>query len=87
MAAVTLSRENIIPRLKTIISEHFGVRASEIDEKDSICDDLGADSLDYTGLWMACEDEFKIDVGDDDVDGVETVEDLANLIMRAEPVA
>ena len=54
-ATVTLSRENIAPRIITIIHNCLGVKMADITEEDSICDDLGADSLDYTGLWMTCE--------------------------------
>ncbi len=50
-----LSRENIAPRVKTIITECLGIKPSDITENDSICGDLGADSLDYTVLWMTCE--------------------------------
>jgi acyl carrier protein len=82
-----LSRENITPRIKTIISEHLDVKFSDIAEQDSICDDLGADSLDYVGLWMSCEDEFGIDIGDEDADGVTTVGELIDLILSAGPVA
>lgn len=82
-----LSRENIAPRVKTIITECLGVKPSDITENDSICDDLGADSLDYIELWMLCEDEFKVEIGDEDAEGVETVGELIDLVQAAGPVA
>ena len=87
MTTVTLSRENIAPRIITIIHNCLGVKMADITEKDSICDDLGADSLDYIELWMECEEEFGVDIGDEDADGVETVGQLIDLVMSAGPTA
>ena len=80
-----LSRENISPRVITIISDCLGIKRSELKETDSICD-LG-DSLDHIEIWMACEDEFGVDIGDEDAKEVETIRELIDLIMSRPPVA
>lgn len=87
MTETLLSRENISPRVVTIISDELGVKMADITEHDSICSDLGADSLDYVGLWMRCEDEFGIEFTEDEAQGVETVGELIDLVMSAGPVA
>lgn len=83
----TLTRENIAPRVITIIHECLGVRLSEISEDDSICNDLGADSLDIVELAMLCEDEFGVEFAEDQAQDVDTVAELIDLVKSAEPVA
>jgi len=80
-----LSRENILPRVITIISDVVGIRTKDITEQDLIADDLGADSLDYTEIGMMCEDEFKVEIADHDMQEVCTVRELVDLILAANP--
>ena len=55
-------------RTKTIIAEQLGVKADEVVDQASFVDDLGADSLDTVELVMALEEEFGIEIPDEDAE-------------------
>jgi acyl carrier protein len=80
-----ITRENIVPRVLTILSEVTGCKVSEISEKDDIANDLGADSLDYTEIGMNCEDEFEVELICEDVQEAVTVGELIDMIVAAQP--
>jgi len=60
-------------RVKEIIVEQLGVDASEVTDKAKFIDDLGADSLDTVELVMAFEEEFDIEIPDDEAEKLTTV--------------
>ena len=60
--------ESIEQRVKKIVAEQLGVNEAEIKNESSFLDDLGADSLDMVELVMALEDEFDIDVSDEEAE-------------------
>lgn len=62
-------------KVRDIIVEQLGVDASEVKEEASFIDDLGADSLDTVELVMAFEEEFDIEIPDDDAEKLNTVGD------------
>lgn len=59
--------------VKRIIVDHLGVEASEVTPEASFMDDLGADSLDTVELVMAFEEEFDIEIPDEDAEKMSTV--------------
>jgi len=61
--------------VKRIIVDHLGVEASEVTPEASFMDDLGADSLDTVELVMAFEEEFDIEIPDEDAEKMSTVGD------------
>ena len=63
-----------------VVSEKLGVDSSEIKETSSFVGDLGADSLDTVELVMALEDEFNLDISDEDAEKIQTVQDAVNYI-------
>jgi acyl carrier protein len=65
----------ILDRVKKVTCEELGVSETEVTEGASFVDDLGADSLDLVELVMAFEEEFGVDVPDDDAAGLKTVGD------------
>lgn len=60
-------------RVKNIIVEQLGVEPSEVTPEAHFIDDLGADSLETVELVMAFEDEFKIEIPDEDAEKITTV--------------
>jgi acyl carrier protein len=62
-------------KVKEIIAEKLGVSDDKITPQASFVDDLGADSLDQVELIMAFEDEFDIEIPDEDAEKMKTVKD------------
>ena len=72
---------DIEARVKKIIAEQLGVEESQVTNEKAFVDDLGADSLDNVELVMALEDEFGIEIPDEDAEKITTVQaaiDYAN---------
>lgn len=65
-----------------IISEQFNMEEENIREDTSFRDDLNADSLDLVELIMALEDEFELEIEDDEVDSIIIVGDAIDFIKR-----
>lgn len=70
----------IFDKVKGIIAEQLGVDANEVKLDSSFVDDLGADSLDIVELVMALEEEFDIEIPDEDAEKVSTVNDVVEYI-------
>jgi acyl carrier protein len=64
---------DIAARVKKIIEEQLGVSAEQVTNEASFIDDLGADSLDTVELVMALEEEFDIEIPDEDAEKMTTV--------------
>ena len=75
-----MANEELFAKLKDIIVEQLGVDADEISLKTSFVEDLGADSLDIVELVMAMEEEFDIEIPDEDAEGIATVEDAIDYV-------
>jgi acyl carrier protein len=71
---------SIEQRVKEIIVEQLGVEEDEVSPEASFVDDLGADSLDTVELVMAFEEEFNIEIPDEDAEGITTVQDAIEYI-------
>ncbi|MDH7552489.1 MAG: acyl carrier protein [Spirochaetota bacterium] len=67
-------------KIKKIIIDQLGVDESEVTLEASFVDDLGADSLDTVELVMALEEEFGIEIPDEDAEKLLTVEDVVKYI-------
>ncbi len=68
------------PKIKDIIVEQLGVDAERIKPEASFIDDLGADSLDIVELIMAMEEEFDIEIPDEDAERLKTVNDVVKYL-------
>ena len=71
----------ISERVKSIIVEQLGVDAEEVTLEASFTDDLGADSLDIVELVMAFEEEFGIEIPDEDAEKIGNVRDAIDYIQ------
>ncbi|MCB1315494.1 MAG: acyl carrier protein [Leptospiraceae bacterium] len=67
-------------KVKSIIVEQLGVDESEVTPEAHFIDDLGADSLDTVELVMALEEEFGIEISDEDAEKIQTVGDVTKYI-------
>lgn len=70
----------VLERVTKIIVDRLGVEESEVTLEASFKDDLGADSLDVVELVMELEDEFGMEISDDDAEKISTVGDAVNYI-------
>lgn len=71
-------------RVKKIVAEQLGVKEEEITPEASFVDDLGADSLDTVELVMALEEEFEIEIPDEEAEKIETIQDAIDYIKEHE---
>ncbi|MGE5580966.1 MAG: acyl carrier protein [Bacillota bacterium] len=69
-------------KVKDIVVEQLGVDEEEVTEQASFVDDLGADSLDIVELVMALEEEFDLEIPDEDAEKIVTVGDAVNYIKE-----
>ena len=67
-------------RLKKIIVDQLGVEENEVVPNASFVDDLNADSLDLVELIMSLEEEFKLQISDEDAESIKTVQDAEDYI-------
>jgi acyl carrier protein len=67
-------------RIKEIIMEQLGVDENQITPEASFVDDLGADSLDTVELVMALEEEFNVEIPDEDAEKIRTVQDVIDYL-------
>jgi len=73
---------DIFGKVKDIVVEQLGVDEEEVSEQASFVDDLGADSLDIVELVMALEEEFDLEIPDEDAEKIVTVGDAVNYIKE-----
>ena len=66
--------------VKKIVSEHLGIDYDGV--KGSLIEDMGADSLDLVELVMVLEEEFSIEIPDDDAEELKTVEQIVDYISK-----
>ncbi|HEY8529918.1 MAG: acyl carrier protein [Paenibacillaceae bacterium ZCTH02-B3] len=71
---------DVFERVKRIIVERLGVEESEVTPEASFKDDLGADSLDVVELVMELEDEFDLEISDEDAEKITTVGEVVQYI-------
>jgi acyl carrier protein len=67
-------------QVKAIVAEQLGVKAEQVTNDASFVDDLGADSLDTVELVMALEEEFEIEIPDEDAEKITTVQQAIDYI-------
>lgn len=70
----------VFEKIKEIVSQQLGVDADEITMDSTFVEDLGADSLDVVELVMAMEDEFDLEIDEEEADGISTISDVVEYI-------
>lgn len=74
--------DELFERVKKVIVDQLGVDESKVTPEATFVEDLGADSLDVVDLVMAFEEEFGIDIPDEDAEKIRTVGDAVNYIKE-----
>ena len=69
-------------RVIGIVAEQLGIGVDEINNESSFIDDLGADSLDTVELVMALEEEFDIEISDEEAESISTVQTAIDYINK-----
>jgi acyl carrier protein len=72
--------KELTTKVNSIIVEQLGVEDGSLVPEANLLDDLGADSLDVVELVMALEEEFKIEVPDEDVENIRTIGDIVRYV-------
>jgi acyl carrier protein len=70
----------ISERVKKIVVEQLGVKEAEVSDQASFVDDLGADSLDTVELVMALEEEFDLEIPDEEAEKIRTIQQAIDYI-------
>ena len=70
----------VLEKVKAILAEQFDVDEDKITVETDLQEDLGADSLDVVDLLMSIEDEFEVEVPDEEIENIKTVGALVNYI-------
>ena len=74
---------SIEERVKQIVAEQLGVDEEQVVSTAAFMDDLGADSLDTVELVMALEEEFDVEISDEDAEKIQKVQDAVDYISNA----
>ena len=70
----------VLEKVKAILSQQFDVEEDSITPDTNLSEDLEADSLDVVDLLMSIEDEFEIEVPDEEIENIKTVDQLVKYI-------
>jgi len=74
--------QDVLAKVKEMVASQLGKSEDEITPESSFIEDLGADSLDLVELIMSMEDEFGLEISDEDAESIITVQDAINFIME-----
>ncbi len=75
-----MATKEVDSRVKEIIVEQLGVKEAEVTGESNFAEDLGADSLDVVELVMKFEEDFDIEIPDEDAEKIQTVQDAIEYI-------
>jgi len=76
-----MDKDELLKKMKTIVADKLSISEDQVNEEASFIEDLGADSLDTVELVMALEDEFKLDIPDEDAEKMTTVGKAMDYIL------
>ena len=74
--------DDISSKVKKIVADHLGIDEAKVTEESSFIDDLGADSLDTVELVMAFEEEFGLEIPDDEAENITTIKSAVDWIEK-----
>ncbi len=74
--------KEVLAKVKEMVASQLGKTEEEISPESSFIEDLGADSLDLVELIMSMEDEFGLEISDEDAESIITVQDAVTFILE-----
>jgi acyl carrier protein len=77
-----VKKVEVLDRIKKIIAEQLGIDEDDVVPEASFIDDLGADSLDIVELIMAFEEEFDLEIPDEEAEKIKTVQNAIDYIKN-----
>ncbi len=77
-----MTEEEVFAKVKTLVAKQLSIEEKEITPEASFLDDLGADSLDTVELIMSFEEEFDIEIPDEDAEQIRKVQDVLDFIKN-----
>ena len=77
-----MSRDEYVAKIKDIVAEQLNFEIEKLSEDTLFVEDLNADSLEIVELVMALEQEFGIEIAEDDVEKIKTIGDLADVLAE-----
>jgi acyl carrier protein len=77
-----MERDELLAKVKEIVSDKLSISEDQVTEEASFIDDLGADSLDTVELIMALEDEFELDIPDEEAEKLDTVGKAIDFVLE-----
>ncbi|MCP2620081.1 acyl carrier protein [Candidatus Aminicenantes bacterium AC-334-K16] len=77
-----MEREQLLKKVKAIVADKLSISEDQVTEDASFIDDLGADSLDTVELVMALEDEFDLDIPDEEAEKLTTVGKAIDYVLE-----
>ncbi len=80
-----MEREELLKKVKAIVADKLSISEDQVTEEASFIDDLGADSLDTVELVMALEDEFDLDIPDEEAEKMVTVGKAMDYVLSRLP--
>ena len=81
---VSVDEQEILTKIRQVVADKLDSDAGDINAEASFVDDLGADSLDVVELIMGLEDEFAIEITDEEAENIRTVGDAVKFIAERE---
>lgn len=73
--------EEVTLKVKKVIAEQLGLQEEEVKEEASFLNDLGADSLDIVEMVMTLEEEFNMEISDEEAEKIQTVKEAIDYII------
>jgi len=77
-----MNEEEVFSKVKDLVSKHLNIDGKEVTKEASFIEDLGADSLDTVELIMSFEEEFNIEIPDEDAESIQTVQNVVDYINK-----
>ncbi len=71
----------ILEKIKNILADQLGANAEDLTAETNMAKDLGADSLDVVELLMSIEDEFGVEIPDEEIENIRTIGELVDYIQ------